>query len=60
MIANSKIARQIKSKAFNPTYYYPERIETLALGEMAAPFVTLGDKENVLMDRAIFEYLFGT
>lgn len=59
MIANSKIARQIQSKAFNPTYYFPERIEALALGEMAAPFVTLGDKENVLMDRAMFEYLFG-
>ncbi|CAI6333271.1 unnamed protein product [Periconia digitata] len=58
MIANSKVARQLASKAFNPTYRFTEHIEDFSLGEMAAPFIAFGDIKKVTVDRELVVYLF--
>lgn len=58
-IANSKVARQIASKAFNPTYRFTTAVEQFSLGEMAAPFIAFGDVEKVTVDRDLVEYFFG-
>lgn len=59
MLANSKIARQIESKAYNPTYTYPEKTDMASLLEMAAPIVVFGDSSAGTVARDLVEYLFG-
>lgn len=59
MLANSKIARQIESKAYNPTYTYPEKTDMASLLEMAAPIVVFGDSSTGTVARDLVEYLFG-
>ncbi|KAH8160450.1 heme-thiolate peroxidase (HTP) [Xylaria polymorpha] len=58
MIANSKIARQLDSKAFNPTYTFTERTEEFSLGEVVAPVIAFGDIESVTVNRTLVEYFF--
>lgn len=59
MLANSKIARQIESKAYNPTYTFPEKTDMASLLEVAAPIVVFGDSSAGSVDRDLVEYLFG-
>ncbi|KAL2801973.1 Chloroperoxidase [Aspergillus granulosus] len=58
MLANSKLARQIVSRAFNPTYTFTESMEQLSLGEVAAPIIVFGDMEEGTVDRELVEYFF--
>ncbi|KAK4099184.1 Cloroperoxidase, partial [Parathielavia hyrcaniae] len=57
-MANAKIARQIDSKAFNPTYRFTDTVEHFSLGEMAAPFIAFGDFEQATVNRTLVEYYF--
>lgn len=58
-LANSKLARQIDSRAFNPTYTFTATMEQFSLGELAAPIIAFGDSEVGTADRASVEYFFG-
>lgn len=60
MLANSKIARQVESKSFNPTYRFTADTENFSLGEVAAPIVAFGDLEAGTVDQALVVYFFGT
>ncbi|KAM0703001.1 hypothetical protein Q7P35_010433 [Cladosporium inversicolor] len=57
-LANSKLARQIDSRAFNPTYTFTTTMEQFSLGELAAPIIAFGDSEAGTADRALVEYFF--
>ncbi|KAH8912914.1 Cloroperoxidase [Coniochaeta sp. PMI_546] len=57
-LANSKIARQISSKAFNPTYTFTSTTEQFSLGEVAAPVIAFGDVFSGLVDKDLVEYFF--
>ncbi|KAI8626379.1 Cloroperoxidase [Xylariaceae sp. FL1651] len=59
MLANSKVARQISSKAFNPTYVFTSNTEEFSLGEVAASVIAFGDMETVTVNRSLVEYFFG-
>jgi hypothetical protein len=59
MLANSKLARMIESRAFNPTYSFTETNEQFSLGEVAAPIIAFGDIAAVTVDRELVVYLFG-
>jgi hypothetical protein len=58
-LANSKILRQIDSRAFNPSYTFTSTMEQFSLGELAAPIIAFGDSEAGTADRALVEYFFG-
>ena len=58
-LANSKLARQIDSRAFNPTYTFTATMEQFSLGELAAPIIAFGDSDAGTADRALVEYFFG-
>ncbi|KAL4877058.1 Peroxidase, family 2-domain-containing protein [Aspergillus karnatakaensis] len=58
MLANSKIYRQIISKAFNPEYTFTETTEQFSLGEVAAPIIVFGDLESATVERGVIEYFF--
>ncbi|KAL3489587.1 Chloroperoxidase [Aspergillus germanicus] len=58
MLANSKIARQIVSRAFNPNYTFTETTEQFSLGEVAAPIIVFGDMDKGEVDRGMVEYFF--
>jgi hypothetical protein len=59
MLANGKIARQIASKAFNPTYTFTSTTEQFSLGELAAPIIAFGDMQSGTVNRTLVEYFFG-
>lgn len=59
MLANSKIARQIDSKAFNPDYTFTSSVEQFSLGEVAAPIIAFGDLQSMTVNRTLVEYFFG-
>lgn len=59
MLANSKLARQIDSRAFNPTYTFTSTMEQFSLGELAAPIIAFGNSTAGTADRAWVEYFFG-
>jgi hypothetical protein len=59
MLANSKIGRQIVSRAFNPNYTFTQTTEQFSLGEVAAPIIVFGDMEKGEVDRDMVEYFFG-
>jgi hypothetical protein len=59
MLANSKIARQIVSRAFNPNYTFTASTEQFSLGEVAAPIIVFGDMDKGEVDRELVEYFFG-
>ncbi|KAF3356900.1 hypothetical protein VdG1_03458 [Verticillium dahliae VDG1] len=56
MLANSKIARQVTSRATNPTYTFTATMEQFSIGEVAAPIIGLGDMEAATVSRAFVEY----
>ncbi|BCS28314.1 peroxidase family protein [Aspergillus puulaauensis] len=58
MLANSKIGRQIMSKAFNPTYRFTNTTEQFSLGEIAAPIIVFGDMDAGTVERNLVEYFF--
>ncbi|KAF2016215.1 Cloroperoxidase [Aaosphaeria arxii CBS 175.79] len=58
MLANSKLARQIESRAFNPNYTFSKTTEEFSLGEVAAPVIAFGDMQKGTVDRALVEYFF--
>lgn len=58
MLANSKIYRQIESKAFNPEYKFTASTEQFSLGEVAAPIIAFGDIEQFTVPRDLMEYFF--
>ncbi|KAL4948904.1 Chloroperoxidase [Aspergillus filifer] len=58
MLANSKIARQVISKAFNPNYTFTDTTENFSLGEVAAPIIVFGDMEEGTVERNFVEYFF--
>jgi hypothetical protein len=58
MLANSKVARQLASKATNPNYTFTTTTEQFSLGEVIAPIVAFGDLDAVTVNRTLVEYLF--
>ncbi|KAL4809844.1 Chloroperoxidase [Aspergillus unguis] len=58
MLANSKLARQVHSKAFNPTYTYPESTEETSYTETGFPILAFGDIEKGTVDRDAVVYWF--
>ncbi|KAJ8110960.1 heme-thiolate peroxidase [Nemania bipapillata] len=58
MLANSKVARQLTSKAFNPTYVFTLLTEEFSLGEVIAPIIAFGDTDNLTVNRSLVEYFF--
>ena len=58
MLASSKLARQVTSKAFNPTYTFTSSMESFSEGEVAAPVIAFGNTEDVTVDRSLVEYFF--
>ena len=59
MLANSKLARQIESRASNPTYTFTSDTEEFSIGEVAAPIIVFGDSEQGTVERDLVEYFFG-
>lgn len=59
MLANGKLARQITSRAQNPTYTFTSSMEEFSLGEVAAPVVAFGDRLTGKVNRSLVEYFFG-
>jgi hypothetical protein len=60
MLANSKLARQVTSKAFNPTYVFTSTTEEFSLGEVAAPVIAFGGLDQVTVNKSLVEYFFST
>lgn len=58
MLANSKIARQVESKAFNPEYVFTTDTEAFSIGEVSAPIVAFGSFEDGSVERDLVEYFF--
>ncbi|KAI1204744.1 Cloroperoxidase [Annulohypoxylon truncatum] len=56
MIANSKVARQVTSRATNPNYTFTSRMNDFSLGEVIAPFVAFGDVQAAKVNRTLVEY----
>lgn len=59
MLANGKVARQVASKAYNPTYTFTSTTEQFSIGEVAAPIVAFGDLDAATVNRTLVEYFFG-
>lgn len=59
MLANSKLARMVESRAFNPNYTFTENTEQFSLGEVAAPLIAFGNTKNVTVPRNLVLYFFG-
>lgn len=57
-LANSKIAAQVKSRAFNPNYNFTAATEQFSLGEVAAPIVAFGDAAYQTVPRDLVTYFF--
>ncbi|KAL0934547.1 uncharacterized protein CTRU02_211346 [Colletotrichum truncatum] len=58
MLANSKVARQVTSKAFNPNYTFTATVENFSLGEVAAPIIVFGDMNAGTVQKNMVEYFF--
>ncbi|KAI1414399.1 Chloroperoxidase [Hypoxylon sp. FL1857] len=58
MLVNSKLFRQIESRASNPEYTFTSRTEGFSLGEVAAPIIVFGDMESGTVNRSMVEYFF--
>jgi hypothetical protein len=59
MLANAKLARQIHSRAFNPTYRFTSTVESFSVGEVAAPVIAFGELNTGNVNRTLVEYFFG-
>lgn len=60
MLTNSKLFRQIESRASNPNYTFTSTVEAFSLGEVAAPIIVFGDMESGTVSRKFVEFFFGT
>ncbi|KAJ5103881.1 hypothetical protein N7532_004410 [Penicillium argentinense] len=58
MLANSKLARQINSRASNPQYTFTSKTEAFSIGEVSAPIVAFGNMDSGLVNRTLVEYFF--
>ncbi|KAI0096360.1 Cloroperoxidase [Nemania sp. FL0031] len=58
MLANAKVARQLSSKAFNPTYVFTLITEEFSLGEVVAPIIAFGDLDAQTVNKTLVEYFF--
>lgn len=58
MIANSKLFRQIESRATNPNYRFTSTTEAFSLGEMAAPIIVFGNTDEFTVPKNLVEYFF--
>ncbi|THW11521.1 Cloroperoxidase [Aureobasidium pullulans] len=58
MLANSKLARMVESRAFNPDYTFTANNEQFSLGEVAAPFIAFGNTTSVTVPRDLVLYFF--
>ncbi|PYH94343.1 Cloroperoxidase [Aspergillus ellipticus CBS 707.79] len=58
MLANSKLARQITSRTYNPTYTFTGKTQQFSLGELSAPIIAFGNMSAGTVDRALVEYFF--
>ncbi|KAL3425447.1 hypothetical protein PVAG01_02238 [Phlyctema vagabunda] len=58
MFVNSKLARQITSRAFNPNYTFTATTEQFSLGEVGAPITVFGDFASATVKRDLVEYFF--
>ena len=59
MLANSKIFRQLESRATNPEYKFTETTEEFSLGEVAAPVIAFGSLDSGEVPRDLVVYFFG-
>lgn len=59
-MANSKLIRQINSRASNPDYTFTANTENFSLGEVAAPVIVFGDLESATVEKKLVVYFFGT
>jgi hypothetical protein len=59
MLTNSKLARMLESRAFNPEYTFSSTTEEFSLGEIAAPIIAFGDLEKATVERSLVVYFFG-
>lgn len=59
MLANSKIARMVDSKAHNPEYKFTATNEQFSLGEVAAPIIVFGDMTTGTVNRSFVEFFIG-
>ena len=59
-IANSKLARQVTSRAYNPDYTFSTTTEEFSLGEVAAPFIVFGTLQDPTVEKKLVTYFFGT
>ncbi|KAK1457800.1 hypothetical protein CMEL01_15783 [Colletotrichum melonis] len=57
-LANSKLARQVTSRAFNPNYTFTATVENFSLGEVAAPIIVFGDMTAGTVNKTLVEYFF--
>ncbi|KAJ0310386.1 hypothetical protein COL516b_002187 [Colletotrichum fioriniae] len=57
-LANSKLARQVTSRAFNPNYTFTATVENFSLGEVAAPIIVFGDMAAGTVNKTLVEYFF--
>ncbi|POS77613.1 hypothetical protein DHEL01_v204005 [Diaporthe helianthi] len=57
-MANSKLARQITSRAYNPDYIFTKTTEEFSLGEVAAPFIVFGSLQNPTVEKKLVTYFF--
>lgn len=58
-IANSKLARQVTSRAYNPEYTFTTTTEEFSLGEVAAPFIVFGTLQDPTVEKKLVTYFFG-
>jgi hypothetical protein len=58
MLANSKLFRQIQSRATNPNYTFTASTEKFSLGEVSLPIVVFGDLDTATVNRTLLDYFF--
>lgn len=59
MLANSKLARMLESRAFNPEYRFTKTNGEFSLGEIAAPIIAFGELGAKTVERSLVVYFFG-
>ena len=59
MLANSKVFRQVESRAANPNYTFTSSVENFSRGELAAPILVFGDIPAATVPRDMVLYFFG-
>ncbi|KAK4494620.1 hypothetical protein PRZ48_013976 [Zasmidium cellare] len=57
-LTNSKVARQLQSRATNPTYNFSSTVDSFSKGEVLAPIVAFGDKVAATTNRTFMVHFF--